>query len=448
MNSKNIMVTLYLFSLLFIISNSQIQSNFNPYGELEVITIGDGRSLTVGIISDSQLNASLKEVDLVFTHHLERSLDVLKEHNIDVLIFVGDISNSGTNYAFNTFKQLFDKVFKDQKPILNIIMGNHDFWAGMRIPFIQQKRFYDEIGEKPSGHKIINGFHFINWSSSNGVAVFDYLDTHWANKEIKKAVNEDPKKPVFVVTHFAPKGTMYGSDKWGTRKITKVLKKYPQVISLSGHSHFSLIDERSIWQGEFTAIQTQATAYIELEKGKENGPVPRDEFDSTECSRSNYMGLIMNVNSTQVGIKRISLEKNNFYGEPWTIDIPISKDNFKYEFKKRKEIAKAPVFEGDKTITIIYFQKDIYQIKFKQALHENFVHSYRIVISNQKTIKEYLYFSDFYLLKEDRKEYITLKLPQIQIEIAHSILIYAIESFGKESEPIEAIILLHADNHS
>ena len=43
------------------------------------------------------------------------------------------------------------------------------------------------------------------------------------------------------------------------------VKPYSNIINFSGHSHFPIIDERSIWQKEFTAIQTGSTSYVELE---------------------------------------------------------------------------------------------------------------------------------------------------------------------------------------
>ena len=50
-------------------------------------------------------------------------------------------------------------------------------------------------------------------------------------------------------------------------------------------------------------------------------------------------------------------------------------------------------------------------------------------------ITELLYFSDFYLMGEDRGQYIILKLP-LTLSGKYDVAIYAIESFGKESEPI------------
>lgn len=85
--SHNQFLFLVLFVSDFNISTTKRPSNFFPYGELEVITFGNGKSLKVGILSDSQLNPSKRESDLTFTEHLERSFNCLKEQNIDVLIF-------------------------------------------------------------------------------------------------------------------------------------------------------------------------------------------------------------------------------------------------------------------------------------------------------------------------------------------------------------------------
>ena len=89
---------------------------------------------------------------------------------------------------------------------------------------------------------------------------------------------DDPTKPIFVITHLNPIDTVYGSDAWGNADIHDVLQDYPQVISLSGHSHYTVADERSIWQGSYTAMSTQSLDYIELEAGKFNGSIPVDAY--------------------------------------------------------------------------------------------------------------------------------------------------------------------------
>ena len=53
-----------------------------------------------------------------------------------------------------------------------------------------------------------------------------------------------------------------------------------------------MTDERCIWQGSFTAIGTQSVSYIEMEEGKENGSIPKDEYGNDMIARKNNMGYI------------------------------------------------------------------------------------------------------------------------------------------------------------
>ncbi len=72
-------------------------------------------------------------------------------------------------------------------------------------------------------------------------------------------MKDDPtkdQKPIFVITHVNPIYTCYGSDKRGNKGIFDAIKYYRKAISISSHSHYSIIDDKSIWQGQFTANQT------------------------------------------------------------------------------------------------------------------------------------------------------------------------------------------------
>jgi hypothetical protein len=68
----------------------------------------------------------------------------------------------------------------------------------------------------------------------------------------------DPSLPFFYVQHPHLKDTCYGPWAWGHDAgiTTKTLSAYPNAIAFSGHSHYSLTDERTIWQGAFTSVGT------------------------------------------------------------------------------------------------------------------------------------------------------------------------------------------------
>ena len=434
-----------------------MNENFNPYEDKLIYhSIGDKKTLKVGIISDSQIIPSNKKEDewlKIFSEHLKKALEVLKLHQIEVLIFAGDLTDSGTEYAYNEILSIYKSVYKneEEKPIFNYIMGNHDYWLsymenGEFCPKFGEPKelqflFFNKLKEKPFSHKVINGYHFINWGSEDGS---DNPNTNidWIESQIKIALEDDKNKPIFVTTHYAAEDTVYGSNDWGTKSIKTILKKYPNIIHFSGHSHFSLIDERSIWQKEFTSIQTQSVSYIELDKGFENGPYPCDEYGSIQEAGRNFMGLIMNVNQSQIEILRISLEKDKLYGEPWIIELPCDINNFKYTLDKRIKERNNPrfIFENEDDKKIIFENdekiKNGIAFKFKAAYHENFVHTYKLQLINDKNeINEKLYCSDFYLLPEDRKKILRFNLKKEGIPPGlYKVKIFAVESFGKQSD--------------
>lgn len=236
-------------------------------------------ALRVGVISDLQLPDNTDKT----THQyqsFEKTLTMLKEKGLDVLVIGGDFTDVGTKKAWTAFKKIYDRVMGDDKqPVKVFIMGNHDYWlpafadcGEIPTPAKQQRRFTKYTGELPYSHKIINGYHFIGWSSSDGTYDQSYRNKTRIRAELDKAVLDDPTKPIFVITHLNPIDTVYGSDAWGNADIHDVLQDYPQVISLSGHSHYTVADERSIWQGSYTAMSTKV--WIILSWRRANLTVP------------------------------------------------------------------------------------------------------------------------------------------------------------------------------
>ena len=217
-------------------------NEFNPYEEKMIYhTIGDKKTLKVGIISDSQIITSSKKEDQwlkIFSDHLKKALEVLKSHKIEVLIFAGDLVDGGTEYAYDEILSIYNSVYKteEEKPIFNYIMGNHDYWLsymenGKFSPKIGDSKelqflFFKKMKEKPFSHKVINGYHFINWGSENGSLDDPNPNIDWVENEIKLALEDDnnKNKPIFVTTHFAAQHTVYGSDDWGTKSIKTVLQ--------------------------------------------------------------------------------------------------------------------------------------------------------------------------------------------------------------------------------
>lgn len=447
------------------------------YGETENLTVGDGQTLKVGIISDSQLPDG--DDNSRWTENLKMALETLKSQNVDVIIHAGDFTDVGTVGAWKSFKKVYDEVFPKDGPVKCFVMGNHDHWLTYFVecwdiptPARQQNKFTKYTGELPYTHKVINGYHFINWSSGNGTYDKSYQNEDWIRAQLDAAVRDDPNKPIFVTTHINPLNTIYGSSEeegWGNADIYRILKDYPQVVSFSGHSHYSLLDERSIWQSEFTAVGTETIDYIELEPGKFNGSVPKDAYGDS-LAKYTPMGMIMTVSSDGVKMDRISTKTGEQAKQSWNIQVPFSADTAEYTKSKRTENNKAPYFEGDIgakiTATIDNDANPINVLSFNSAKDEDFVHSYKLVFkdsngdkvtfdktdySGEKVmetdeddneldtvaqISERLYFSDFTKGLGNMSNRTELRLPKNLPDEVTQIDICGIDSWGAETETV------------
>ena len=293
---------------------------------------------------------------------------------------------------------------------------------------------------------------------------------------------DDPTKPIFVITHLNPIDTVYGSDAWGNADIHDVLQDYPQVISLSGHSHYTVADERSIWQGSYTAMSTQSLDYIELEAGKFNGSIPVDAYGN-RIAESTPACLYMLVSADRVEVQRLEANTGTPLKAPWVISAPFGK-NFTYTDDRKAQNA-APTLPGDLHLTVQNITdvngKGQKMLSFAAGTDDDFVHSYTLQFLDKNeqpiafdecaydgTVKRYdkdgtalspdskdykngstksidavSYFSDFVLGSARMSSTVELRIPATVPDSARYVSIKAIDSWSAESAavvvPLEAV---------
>lgn len=401
----------------------------NLIGETEIETFEtENSTFKVAVISDTQLPPTEEDLknDDTYLQNLKKALTVIKNNGVDMILLPGDIGDLGTRFAFQTYVDAIDEVFGDDKPIIQTIMGNHDYWNKNAFTAINHiKAFEDITGQSPWTHYVVNGYHFIGASPNYGSMTSAYgITARWLDKELKKASADSEGKPIIVMTHNQPKNTSYGSEDWGDKTLNDVLSKYPNVIDFSGHVHYSLLDERSIWQGEYTVINTQSLSYTELEQGKENGTVPPNA-DATP------MGYIMEFSDKAIDIHRVNFADGNMgYEEKtdmlWSFSLPYENDG-KYAFDSRKAENKAPAMNDAAGSVLSNDGKVI--LSFAAGTDDDFVHSYKVVIDDRET--KY-FFSDFYNGINAMSETVELELEDDGK--THNYKIYAVDSWGEESE--------------
>ena len=184
---------------------------------------------------------------------------------IDKLFIAGDITNKGSKEEFDAFKEIYDYAAEKGVHFLCTVAKGHDSITMGK----KSLEYYKALtNQETDFHKVIGGYHFIGVSTSKMKKHFNSpFQKSWLKKQLDKAVKDTPDKPVFVMHHEHVKYTVYGSydeDGWGKILFADLLKKYPNVVDFSGHSHYPVNDPRSVWQNEYTAIGTGSLKYTEL----------------------------------------------------------------------------------------------------------------------------------------------------------------------------------------
>ena len=105
-------------------------------------------------------------------------------------------------------------------------------------------------------HTVINGIHFAALETSCCENTVSYFE-----KICAESVSEDPKKPIFAMTHYRVRNTIFESED-GLDRLRPVLEKYPQVVIWAGHTHTPLFLENAIWRKGFTCIDSSVGAYL------------------------------------------------------------------------------------------------------------------------------------------------------------------------------------------
>ncbi len=447
--------------------------------EMQTVNIATHREgvLRVGIISDTQLPPSKsleKDSDGKYKEHLKRALELLKTQNIDVLLHAGDIGDMCARYSYKTYKEVFDSVFSDEntRPYELYIMGNHDTWfnTDWETTPAKQKLYQSVMGMNPNRHVVINGFHFIAASPDQTGNSDGYSQTmrDWIKQELAVAREQTPEGyPIFLLTHHNIPDTAYGSSDWGAENVRQAVDGYEQVVSISGHSHYSILDERSIDQNRITAFTTQSLAYIDMERNMYNAfkgfsydsKQNKTVFNPSSCYASapamdeeNPMCLIMDVTGEDITIQRwnVLAGKEEKADQRWVLTYPMNQGNFTYRYADRAAAAGMPEFPQDARLTLnpaipSYEQMadgstpTLQGVTFPAATVENStVNSYTLKLKNKTTGLEYVYttYSDYYLGADRHADTVSLPFDPTLPSGMYAVTVYANESFGNRSRAL------------
>lgn len=329
----------------------------------------DDRLVRIGVLSDIHLKHPGDE-----THFL-KALRLFRDRGVDGVVVAGDIADTGRVSQLERAAECWFGVFPDdtapdgRRVERLFVYGNHDvdpwYWTKYRQYGNDAEMEREALGRgdlraktwerlfhepfEPVWAKEINGIRFIgaHWER-HCPRIERYMSEH--SKDI------DPSLPFFYIQHSHPKDTCYGPSAWGHDPgyATRALQPFPNAVAFSGHSHYTLTDERSVWQGAFTSIGASSLRRTSLDYLKpENANGNRFDPEAENWKRRRIMkplyredgkqGMVVDVFRDRMEIERLDLMFGERTGDDWIVPLPASSLG-PFSFAKRSAGRKAPVF--------------------------------------------------------------------------------------------------------
>ena len=349
--------------------------------------------LCIGVLSDIHLQYDAKDflsnpmsrMQAIFI----KALEYFRDRHVDAVLVAGDLANSGLLPELELVADAWKKVLPGNKlpdgsPVVNLMYyGDHDvekrFYNEKRFASMYMKRdgklppslafdgndkkYWEELfGEEWSQVMVreVKGYKFIlaNFDQANPDATVG-LDGYMAK------YGADLSKPVFYSQHRWMKGTYCTDDgMWGAKYGSEqkaVLDHYPNCVAFTGHTHYMLTDDRTVWQGGFTCINTGALLNQAPGRLRENGSliswIPSDGSADRQMPgvdiRQCHAGIVFNLYGTDVVLERRDMVR----GEPLGPDLcfSIAAEDVKkglFNDAVRRAKAVAPEFDAEARVTV------------------------------------------------------------------------------------------------
>lgn len=317
---------------LILLASALFISSFIPYASQEKPIALKKPALQMVVMSDVHMDKDYDTPSKKFQNALKDSLTIAPDY--DAISIVGDLTDYGLTEEYDQFNQNMNGFAKKDAEKF-ISMGNHEYFEPIKNKNVSvtdkqlQQRFINKI-QVPNIYydKWINGYHFITLSSEQSPSTLKkqysehiagnsaYIsDTQFKWFEAKLAEKVEKNKPIFVFLHQPIANTVYGSN-WGTElntdRLMNLMKRYPQIIFFSGHSHYPLENSNSIVQNGITMVNTAAVKY---------------GYDDAHGSMINMSeGYIVNVFTN-----RIELKARDYTNHKWikTVNISLERGTWK-----------------------------------------------------------------------------------------------------------------------
>ena len=341
---------------------------------------GEAR-LKLGIMSDVHLRTPGDETALV------KALAWFRDHGADGVMIAGDIADSGRIEQLRRLADAWWTAFPggkapDGRKVEQLfVYGNHDIdgwtWGASKERQADpdyraqclgadnnRRRAWKELFREeysPIWLKTVKGYAVVgmHWGEQAGLEKF-FAD---------HAAQLSGAKPFFYAQHAHPKDTCLGPWAWGAEPLsTKVLSKFPNAVAFSGHSHYSLTDERTVWQGAFTSVNTSSMRYSSLDYNlRDNAPGNGWGYQKHNAGHltpqvptgEGQQALFLTVTDEAMRLKRLEFHYGaESLGDDWVIPVASTPTARPFAFEPRAAKRSAPAFAAGAAVKVEKFSAD------------------------------------------------------------------------------------------
>ena len=340
-------------------------------GAAALMGMGGCRSLGIGGAEPNIVFGVISDIHITTpgsTVAFRKALEYFRDRKVDAMVVAGDLSDWGLRSGLTYVADAWESVFPggrapDGRKVEKLFCtGNHDYdgyWYGdmtldMHVQGYSEAEALVKLGMKrcweeafhdpfaPVRRRTVKGDDFISaeWKEGQG---WEKETNAWF---ARNGASLDPKKPFFYFTHYPIGGTTSCSLRDGRSAYPEIdaFKRMPNAVAFSGHCHWTLNDERSIWQGEYTAIAVPSMSYTTIPKGYENGSDKRNGTSSLSMPiipARQYLkeaqGYLVSVFDDRMEIERRDFTEGVEAAPAWIVTPPAAAAS-RYTFANSEKI--------------------------------------------------------------------------------------------------------------
>lgn len=321
--------------------------------------------LVFGVISD--VHITTPESTAMF----KRTLRYFRERDVDAVLIAGDLTDWGLKSSLKYMADAWYEIFPgdcapDGRKVQKLFCtGNHDYdgyWYGdMTLEMhalgysedealvkLGLKECWEELFHEPFANvrrHTVKGYDFIGAEWKGGPAEAD----RWLAENGKSI---DPDRPFFFFTHYPINNTTSCTRRGnGSGYLEmKSLASFPNAVAISGHCHWTLNDERSIWQGGYTALQVPSLSYTTIPSGYENGSDSRKGDPTAAMPKlpsrpqlQRAQGYLVSVFGSRMDIERRDFDVGVEAAPVWIVTPPTAASK-PYAFENSSKRTPVPQF--------------------------------------------------------------------------------------------------------